>query len=82
MIDMQIIKNECKKHYRCSNECPFYDDEVNVGNCLIDNYPPCDWDMNRITTAFENMSAETFNLMHDALMKKILDVMSPDRKEV
>lgn len=80
MIDMQIIKNECKKHDRCNNECPFYDNEVSCG-CLL-CYDPCDWDMNRITTAFENMSAETFNQMHDDLMKKILDVMHPDRKEV
>ena len=79
MIEMQIIKNECKKHKKCNKECDFYDNEVSTG-CLL-CYDPCDWDMAAITEAFEKMSDETFKEMHDALMKKIIDVMHPDDRK-
>lgn len=77
---MQIIKNECKKHKKCDSTCPFCDYDSHNG-CMF-CYDPCDWDMPSITEAFENMSAETFNQMQDALMKKILDVMPHHRKDV
>ena len=80
MIELQIIKNECKAHKTCNSECIFYDYDSHNG-CLL-CCDPCDWDLPAITEAFENMSAETFNQMHESLMKKIVDVMHPDRKEV
>lgn len=80
MINLQIIKNECKKHERCERSCPFYDYDYHNG-CLF-CYDPCDWDMPAITKAVENMSSEVFNQIHDALIKKIVDVMPHDRKDV
>lgn len=80
MIDLQIIKNECKKHETCNRECVFFDPCL-PNRCLL-YANPCDWEIDEITKAFENMSAETFNQMHESLMKKIVDVMHPDRKEV
>ena len=79
MINMQIIKNEWKEHETCNSKCAFFDySEPN--ECLL-YANPCDWDMNKITKAFENMSAEKFNQMYDALMKKIIDKMYIYKKE-
>ena len=68
MINMQIMKNECKRHETCNSKCAFFDySEPN--ECLL-YANPCDWDIDKITKAFDIMGDETFNLMH------------PDRKEV
>ena len=80
MINLQIIKNECKKNEVCNKQCAFFDYRVPNECLLYEN--PCYWDIDAITNAFENMSSETFNQMHDALMKKIVDVMTHDRKDV
>lgn len=80
MIDLQIIKSECKDHKKCDSTCPFYDYDYHNG-CLF-CYDPCDWDMPSITKAFENMSSEKFNQVHESLINKIVDVMQHDRKEV
>ena len=79
MVELQIMKNECKKYERCNKQCAFFDYSV-PNECLL-YANPCDWDIGAITKAFENMSAEALNQMYDALMKKIIDQMFIYKKE-
>lgn len=52
-ITMKMMHNECKKHEICNKECAFYDPE-NSNRCLL-YANPCDWELNKISKAFNNM---------------------------
>lgn len=51
-IELKDISNLCKEQDICSNKCPFYDDEINVGACFFE-YEPSRWDIKRIIEGIE-----------------------------
>lgn len=73
MLILSIIKDICQKQELCSNKCPFYDDAVNVGACLL-LYNACDWDLERIEKALDDTHIldEFYRSLNK---KKIVDVM-------
>ena len=75
-IIIQERKKYCAGYERCKRSCFFYDNDINVGTCLF-NYDPCDWDMERIGGAIEEMLKDTkiIENINDGLMKEILKIM-------
>lgn len=72
MLILSIIKDICQKQELCSNKCPFYDDEANVGACLL-LYNACDWDLERIEKAIDD--TPILDVLYRNLNKKIVDIM-------
>lgn len=72
MLILSIIKDTCQKQKFCSNKCPFYDDEINVGVCIL-SYSACDWDLERIEKAID--ATHILDEFYRSMNKKILGVM-------
>lgn len=62
-ISMQMMQNECKKHETCNKECAFYDPGT-PNRCLI-YANPCDWELNEISKAFNNMIIKNEDVRYD-----------------
>ena len=78
MIILQMINEICCEQDYCSNKCPFYDDDVNVGTCLF-SYDACDWDLERIEKTIDD--TKIFDRFYKILNQKLLDVMHCKRGE-
>lgn len=72
MLTLSIIKDTCQKQELCSNKCPFYDDAVNVGTCIL-SYDACDWDLERIEKALDD--TKILEKFYESLNRKILNIM-------